>query len=315
MRLASPALWLPLALGCGEPTPKDKVPTDTGPVDADDPETCTEQAPDHWPGCLIQQSVDPDGDGRAPTVVRTQYDGQGRRVSEDTRQAVAFDEWTLCGTDWLADAGFPTLEWCIGRSTYAYAWTHDADGHPATKVYDAGWDGEPDKAWTFVTDSEGRILESAQDQDLDGVTDSLNRFTYDEAGHVLTESWDYDADGTDDYVRSYRYDPQSGALVSEETDSDADGAADKVVTWARDAEGRALERIEDEGADGLADLRTEYTWTDCKLTEAEETDLDGNVTVTLYAYDAAHRLAVEETDNGADDEIDARTEWQYTCPF
>lgn len=287
---------------------------DTAPVIDAEPETCTTEAPDHWPGCLVVQRDDPEGDGRHFDEVRTAHDGLGRVVSTDRRAARDFDDWSVCGNAWVGDSDVIAEEWCTGRSVFAYAWTHDGAGHPTGKSYDAGMDGEPDRLWTFETDAEGRITVSNQDQDLDGETDSVNTFEYDADGNVLREAWDYDADGTEDYIRVFTYDAD-GNLLTEETDSDADGALDDLVTWARDADGNPLERVEDEGADGTPDLTTTWTWTDCKVQEIEERDYDGNRVKRSFTYDAAHRRTLEEVDANGDGAADATSSWEYRCPF
>lgn len=289
---------------------------DTSFIVGAEPETCTTEAPDHWPGCLIVQLDDPEGDGRHFDETRTSYDGFGRLVSTDRRSAREYDDWSVCGTVWLDEDGTEAIaeEWCVGRSVFSYRWTHDDDGHAIGKEYDAGRDGEVDRVWDFETDAEGRITTSSQDQDLDGETDSVNTFEYDASGNVVREAWDYDADGSEDYIRVYTYAPD-GWLLTEETDSDADGAVDELVTWARDASGNPLERVADDGADGSADLTTTWTWESCKVREIQERDVDGNRVKRTYSYDAAHRRTLESVDADGDGAPDSTSAWEYRCPF
>ena len=278
------------------------------------PEACVTEAPAHWPGCLVIERADPEGDGRHHDERRTVHDGLGRVVSTDERAARDYDDWSVCGSTWLGETDAILEEWCIGRSRFAYTWTHDEAGHPTGKTYDAGWDGVPDRVWTFETDTEGRVTASLQDQDLDGVPDSVNTFSYDSDGRLLRESWDYDADGTEDYVRVFTYDGD-GNLLTEETDSDADGALDELVTWARDVYGNPLERVEDEDVDGTADLTTRWAWEKCKVASIEERDIDGNRVERTYTYDAAHRRGEERTDTNGDGIPESTRSWEYRCPF
>lgn len=308
-------LFFALLMSACAPGAKEAAPgTDSATEIEAEPDACITEAPDHWPGCLIIQRDDPEGDGRHFDETRTAHDGLGRVVSTDRRAAREYDDWSLCGTTWLDDTDVVAEEWCIGRSVYAYTWTHDAAGHPTAKTYDAGLDGEVDRVWAFETDAEGRITTSNQDQDLDGVTDSINTFEYDQDGRVVREAWDYDADGSEDYIRVYTHDAD-GNLLTEETDSDADGALDDLVTWARDARGNPLERVEDEDADGSADLTTTWIWEDCKVREIEERDLDGNRVSRELSYDAVHRRTLESVDANGDGVADATRAWEYRCPF
>ena len=300
--------------GCGTSDTGPDSAHDTSSIGGTDSQECITEAPDHWPGCLIMERSDPEGDGRHHDELRTLHDGLGRVVSTDRRAARDFDDWALCGNTWLDATESISEEWCIGRSAYAYTWTHDDQGHPTGKTYDAGRDGVPDREWVFETDDEGRVITSLQDQDLDGETDSINTFEYDTDGHVLREAWDYDADGVEDYIRVYTYDPD-GNLLTEETDSDADGVLDDLVTWARDERGNPLERIEDENADGSVDLKTIWTWSDCKVQEVEERDIDGNRVRKTYAYDASHRRTEEMTDTNGDGVPESTRTWEYRCPF
>lgn len=314
LRVSFPFLTALMLCACAPEGDKGAAGGDTATAIEAEPETCTTEAPDHWPGCLIIQRDDPEGDGRHHDETRTSHDGLGRVVSSDRRAAREYDDWSVCGTTWLDESQRETEEWCIGRSVFSYSWTHDDEGHPTGKEYDAGLDGVVDRTWAFETDAEGRITISNQDQDLDGETDSINTFEYDADGQVLREAWDYDADGTEDYVRVYSYDTD-GNLLTEETDSDADGALDDIVTWARDADGNPLERIDDEGADGTADLTTTWTWESCKISEVETRDYDGNRVKRTLSYDAAHRRTLESVDADADGVPDSTRSWEYRCPF
>ena len=233
--------------GCGTSDTGPDSAHDTSSIGGTDSQECITEAPDHWPGCLIMERSDPEGDGRHHDELRTLHDGLGRVVSSDRRAARDFDDWALCGNTWLDATESISEEWCIGRSAYAYTWTHDEQGHPTGKTYDAGRDGVPDREWAFETD--------------------------------------------------------------------ADGVLDDLVTWARDERGNPLERIEDENADGSADLKTIWTWSDCKVQEVEERDIDGNRVRKTYAYDASHRRTEEMTDTNGDGVPESTRTWEYRCPF
>ena len=300
------------ALACGNA--KESRTADTGLPVTGDPPACITEAPRHFPGCLIIEREDPEADGRHFTEVRTSYDGLGRVVSTDRRAARDYDDWSVCGYEWLGDGVTPLSEWCVGRSTFVYSWEHDENGYPSRKLYDAGIDGTVDRIWLYETDTAGRITWAGQDQDLDGSVDSSTTYQFDSNGNLTAEVWDYNEDGGVDYRRTFTYD-DAGNLLTEETDSDGDGVLDSITTWARDQFGNPLEMVEDDGADGTTDVTRTWTWQACKATQIEDRDRDGNRVRTSLTYDTAHRLSSTATDLDGTAGAEATTSWEYICPF
>jgi hypothetical protein len=311
----SPALLVLLALGCGG---GDRGPADaTGQAGDGGAETglAEDCAPTQAPslaGCLVVAWTDPEADTRVPEVQRTRYDGEGRRVSSDHRNPDDWEDFTVCTYDWLS-GDVPLAEWCVGRSSYRYDWTHDAAGHLTGKRYDAGWDGTVDKTWEFETNAAGQVVHEGQDQDLDGIIDATTTYEWDDAGHLLEERWDYNADGATDYQRSFAYDAD-GRRISEVVDDDGDGRANRSTTWTYAPDGR-LQRVEiDQDGDGQADSRAVHRYEACQLREVETTDSSGVRSLETWTWTPEGRVAQVESDWNSDGVTDARSWYDYACP-
>ena len=67
--------------GCGTSDTGPDSAHDTSSIGGTDSQECITEAPDHWPGCLIMERSDPEGDGRHHDELRTLHDGLGRVVS------------------------------------------------------------------------------------------------------------------------------------------------------------------------------------------------------------------------------------------
>ena len=302
--------------------PAERVYPDSGPgggdssdgtdsTDGTDTQSCDVVEPSRN-GCVVTEWSDAENNNRTPEVLVTQHDGQGRVISTDYRDPNDADAFTFCSYGWHRD-DLLEVEWCVGRSTYSYSWTFDADDHPSGKVYDAGLDDLPDKIWVYTTDAEGRIILEEQDEDIDGITDSTTAYQYDAQGRLSREEWDYQADGVPDYFRSYVYDA-AGRLEEVRIDEDASGSIDRRITTTYADDGRVLRIEEDEDGDGITDVITENRWVDCALEETVMTRSDGLQTTRRYQWYDDGRIYQMTDDWDSDGRPDALARYEHVCP-
>lgn len=285
---------------------------DTPPPDTGTPEDCSDTPVPSLRGCIVTEWNDPDGNGRYPEVRRTQYDEEGRRVSEDYRNPNDEEDFSICGVTWHHDA-FPAEEWCIGSTLYTYSWEYNELNHPVKKTYDAGSDGILDKAWTYTVDDAGDIVFEEQDEDVDGTLDATLRYFRDSERRVTREEWDYNADGVIDYARSYVYDPE-GNLKVFGVDRDGDGTLDERTNHTYADDGRLLESSTDEDGDGSGDATAEYRYDNCRLAELQTRSSDGVRGRVLYSWTPDGRLDRTGSDWNADGMLDAEAWYAYACP-
>lgn len=308
----APALALVLlaaACGGGDDKPGAEAGAAGGSDSGTAPASC---APPAWElaGCLVQTFDDHDADGRFPEVGSELYDAEGRLVGWDQRSPTEWDSYSAC---WRVYTGALLVEEvCVGQPAYRTTWAHDDAGHPVSRSYDAGDDGNVDKVWSYTTDSAGHIIAEEIDEDLDGSPDARADFTVDDAGNRTSEQWDYDLDGDLDFTSVSTW--EDGRKIREERDTDGDLVTDALLEWDYDAWGQPLESREDDNNDGTSEETTTWSYEDCAPTGHITLDASGRRTVVSLEVDALRRIVRERTDYDGDGTADQDRRIRWSCP-
>ncbi len=184
-------------------------------------------------------------------ITRT-YDTDGNVLTYDYDGLACDDDGEACwGPDGIVDL----------REVYTY----EGAGRMLTRSVDGASDaadGVLDASFAWTYDTDGNVLTYEVDQyrsdgtpGIDGTVDYRETATYDADGHLLT----FEIEG--ESLTSYAYDGD-GNLVQSEVDTELDGVVDSRDTYTWDAAARMLTHESDEDADGTADWRWSWTYTD-----------------------------------------------------
>jgi len=138
----------------------------------------------------------------------------------------------------------------------AYNYGYNAEGRQVSFRFELGGDGTFESEWTKTYDAYGNELAYERDTNGDGVLDSAGYYTYEDGRLVSGELYQ---DEVLSLTFQNLYDAE-GRLVETVTDDDADGRSDHVLRWVAYADdGSWLRFEEDDGADGTFELATSQT--------------------------------------------------------
>ncbi|MEZ4241654.1 MAG: hypothetical protein R3F59_37005 [Myxococcota bacterium] len=158
-----------------------------------------------------------------------------------------------------------------------------------------------------------QLIREERDQGADGTVDVVNDYTYDADGRLLTVSYHDDYYG--DQSLSYTYDAD-GNLVEYTEDQGSDGVIDLRQVDTYDVDGNLIESHLDTDGDGVDDAIWTYQYdAGLVVTSTVDADGDGNVdTWYTYTYDAQGRETEVSGDDGNDGSVDYYSIITYSDP-
>jgi len=249
-------------------------------------------------------------DGRFETVTSVDLDAQGRVEREVTTSAFAGQVQIRRRSYTRDERGRVTRE----QHQFVVFEGDTSAGVPREAVRRVE-DFDICSVTTFTYDAAGHVLTEDLDDGCTGTDDWRTRFTYDDHGRVtLLQDLIRISTGKVGFQRRYTY-GADGTLELEEVGNAGDGTWPLQIRHEHDAAGRVIRKTRDWADSEMVDEVEEFTYdADGRLTNHTVFHPPGTeFKSTVYAYDDAGRLVVEDERLGAHHAHTAHVVYTYEC--